>query len=63
MLDRFIREYECRRITGLSRTTRWREERAGRFPRKYKISKSAMAYRESEVMAWLDMRSQEVTHV
>lgn len=32
--DRFVRELECGRITGLSRATRWRLERAGKLPKK-----------------------------
>lgn len=32
-MDRIVREAECRRITGLARTTRWKLERTGQFPR------------------------------
>ena len=61
-MDRFIRESECREITGMSRTTRWREERAGRFPRRHRISKGVWAYRASEIKVWLDERSREVSN-
>ena len=54
MTDRFIREPECKRITGLSRTTRWRLERAGLFPKRRQISPGGLiAWLESEVQEWL----------
>ena len=40
--DRFVREPEVHRLTGLSRTTRWRLERAGKFPRRRRISENAV---------------------
>ena len=52
MLDRFIREKECREITGLSRSTRWRLERANLFPKRRQISLNAVAWLESEVQDW-----------
>jgi len=54
MTDRFLRERELRAMTGLSRTTRWRLERAGQFPRKRRISPGAVGWLESEVLAWMD---------
>ena len=54
--DRFIREDECRNITGLSRSTRHRMERAGTFPRKYRLSTSARGYKLSEVDEWRSTR-------
>ena len=56
MLDRFLREKQCKDITGLSRTTRWRLERAGLFPKRYQISQNAIAWRESDVQEWLRSR-------
>ena len=53
MTDRFIREPECKRITGLSRTTRWRLERAGLFPKRRQISPGLIAWLESEIQEWL----------
>ncbi len=50
--DRFLRESEVRRITGLSRTTRWRLERHGDFPRRRQISANAVAWLESEIRQW-----------
>ncbi len=54
--DRFLREPEVRRITGLSRTTRWRMERRGEFPHKRRISKNAVAWLASEIKTWMAER-------
>lgn len=37
---------------GISRTTAWRLQRAGDFPKPYVVSPGRVAYRESEVEAW-----------
>ena len=54
--DRFLREPEVRHITGLSRTTRWRLEQAGKFPKKYPISDNAKANLASEIFKWMAER-------
>jgi prophage regulatory protein len=51
--DEIIREPDCRRITGLSRSTRWRMERAGQFPRRRKISPGCTGWLASEIAAWI----------
>ena len=51
--DRFMREAEVRRLTGLSRTTRWRLEKRDKFPKRRRISDNAIAWLESEVRAWM----------
>lgn len=43
-------------LVSLSRTTIWRLERAGNFPKKIKLSVGAVGYRISEIEAWLDSR-------
>ncbi len=58
MSDRFIRDPECRRTSGLSRSTRWRHERAGIFPKRRRISPNAVAWLESEVQEWLRTRAE-----
>ena len=55
-MDRFVRERECREVTGLSRTTRWRAERMGHFPRRRKISENTVGWLESELAEWLANR-------
>lgn len=42
--------------TGLSRSTIWRLERAGLFPRRRRISANVVAWLESEVSAWIEGR-------
>lgn len=52
--DRFVREREAREMSQLSRTSRWRKEREGTFPRRYRISAGLTAYKLSELVEWLD---------
>lgn len=64
--DRFIREKECERLTGLSRTTRWRMAQNGEFPTPVPLSGNAVGWRLSTIMAWMAKReapapSKEVT--
>ncbi len=54
--ERFLREPEVHRVTGLSRTTRWRLEQSGRFPRKRKLSDNAVGWLASEIEAWMAER-------
>lgn len=42
---------------GISRTTAWRLQKAGEFPRPYVISAGRVAYREGEVEAWKASRA------
>lgn len=56
-MDRFIRDRECRAITGLSYVTRWRREREGAFPCRYRISSGAVAWKLSEVEKWIEERN------
>ena len=57
MQDRIIRDKECEETTGLSRTTRWRQEREGKFPKRLQIGKQAIGWRESEIQEWIDGHS------
>lgn len=54
--DRFIREPECLKITGLSRPTRWRLEKEGKFPKRRKISENTMGWLASEIDEWIKNR-------
>lgn len=55
---RFLRFREVRLMVGLSRSTIWRLQRAGMFPRSRRIGKSATAWLESEVLEWMKERAQ-----
>jgi prophage regulatory protein len=52
--DRFVSWPEVRLITGLSRTTIWRLQKTGEFPKAVRISPGRIAWRASEVTAWLN---------
>ena len=60
LLDRFMREAEVRRLTGLSRTTRWRLEKREKFPKRRQVSDNAIAWLESEIRAWMVERVEAV---
>lgn len=54
--ERFVREPECKKITGLSRTRRWELEREGKFPKRIKLSERAIAWRLSDLISWMKER-------
>jgi prophage regulatory protein len=54
--DRIVRERECHHRTGLSRSTRWRPERVGQFPRRLRLSPGCNGWRDSEITAWIAAR-------
>jgi prophage regulatory protein len=46
-------EHEVRDRVPLSRSTRWRQEKVGRFPRRFQISARKIGYHRAEVENWL----------
>lgn len=56
--ERFIRINEVLQATGLSRTTLYRLISRGSFPPPVQISDSAVAWRGSEVLAWMESRAE-----
>ena len=50
---RLLRFAEVRQRTGLSRSTIWRLERSGVFPRRVKVSVNVVAWRDDEVSEWI----------
>jgi prophage regulatory protein len=50
---RFLRFSAVRDRTGLSRSTIWRLERRGMFPKHRRISTNAVAWLEQEINEWL----------
>jgi prophage regulatory protein len=52
--DRIVREAECLAITGASRTTRWRWERAGIFPARVQTGPNSVGWRLSALTAWMN---------
>ncbi|WP_154725258.1 helix-turn-helix transcriptional regulator [Brevundimonas mediterranea] len=57
--DRLLAWPRVQDITGLSRTTAWRLQRAGSFPSPVRISVNRVAWRESELTAWSAARTRE----
>lgn len=56
-VDRFVREAECKAITGLSRTRRWELEKEGKFPTRIKLSSRAVAWSLKSLMQWMEERA------
>jgi prophage regulatory protein len=53
---RLLRFPAVRERTGLSRSTIWRLERNGLFPRHRRISPNAVAWPESEIVDWIQAK-------
>jgi prophage regulatory protein len=53
---KLLRFPAIRERTGLSRSTIWRLERRGEFPRHVRISMNAVAWVEEDVLAWMRSR-------
>lgn len=51
--DRLLDYIEVTQITNLSRSSIWREECAGRFPRRMKTSSSLVRWSNDEVQHWI----------
>jgi prophage regulatory protein len=51
-----IRFSQLKKMVGLSRSTIWRLERQGLFPKRRKISAQAVGWLEHEVLSWLESR-------
>ncbi|MDW8259728.1 MAG: AlpA family phage regulatory protein [Gammaproteobacteria bacterium] len=54
--ESLIRARELRAMTGLSRVTVWRLERAGLFPPRVRVGARSVAWRRGEVEAWVRSR-------
>lgn len=53
---RILRWNEIREGTGLSRSTVWRYERQGLFPRRIQLTARTVGWLEDEVTNWLSTR-------
>ncbi|WP_318491836.1 AlpA family phage regulatory protein [Photobacterium leiognathi] len=52
--DRLIRERERQAITSISRSHAHRLEKEGKFPERIRLGSRSVAWRLSEINAWLD---------
>lgn len=57
---KLLRFAAVRDRTGLSRSTIWRLERRGDFPRHRRISPNAVAWVEHEILEWIASRISDV---
>lgn len=55
-MDRFLREIELLKIVNLSRSTVWRLEKAGLFPKRKRIGVRAVGWSREEIQQWLASR-------
>ncbi len=60
---RFIRFRELKEICGLSRTSLWRLEKAGLFPKSIKLSSRASAWLSTEIEDWINSKMKEKSNV
>lgn len=51
--DRLLRWHDVNNATGLARTTIWRMEKAGNFPKRLAIGPKCVAWKESQIQAWI----------
>ena len=54
--DKIIRIKEVLEMSGLSRTTLWRMERKGEFPKRLPLSAGSVGWRYSEIEEWVNSR-------
>ncbi|MGH1540666.1 MAG: helix-turn-helix transcriptional regulator [Arenicella sp.] len=54
--DKIIRDKEVQGMTGLSRTTIWRKEKKGEFPKRVPLGKVSVGWKLSEVQNWIAQR-------
>lgn len=57
-----IRFKDVKAITGLSRTTIWRYERDGLFPRRIALGGGSIGWYQNEIEHWVASRKQSATH-
>ena len=55
-LDRIVREAERKLITQVSRTTAWKWEQLGLFPKRIKLGSRSVGWSFLEINAWLQQR-------
>jgi prophage regulatory protein len=55
-MRRILREREVAELTHRSRVSRWRDERAGRFPLRVRIGPNAVGWFADDIQVWLEAR-------
>ena len=59
MYDRLLRRREVEKITGMSRSSIYRLMKARKFPRRVKVGRGAVRWRESVIAAWVESLPEE----
>lgn len=62
MYDEILREPQVKQLTKLARTTRWRLERAGQFPKRRQLGANSVGWLRSEIDAWIKGRALAEPH-
>ncbi|MGI3431320.1 MULTISPECIES: AlpA family transcriptional regulator [unclassified Providencia] len=52
--DRLVREKERKIITSISRTTTWKLEREGKFPKRKQLGPKSCAWLLSDLLIWIN---------
>ncbi len=55
-ITRIIGQKDVQQMTNLSRTTLWRMEREGHFPRRLRLSNTRVGWKAQEVVEWIESR-------
>lgn len=55
-MTRMLDVQEVMDLTGLSRTTIWRREKAGEFPQRREVSPRRVGWLDTEITEWLATR-------
>lgn len=56
--DRLIREGERKFLTSISRSQAWILEQKGLFPARLKLGNRSVAWKLSEILAWIESREE-----
>jgi prophage regulatory protein len=57
MTAKLIRLTKVQEKTGLSRTSIWRAERVGTFPKRRRLGPNSVAWIEAEIDTWINSRT------
>ena len=53
-MDRILRLPQVLELTGLSRISIWRMQKAGRFPKCFRLGDRAVGWKQSEIEVWME---------
>ena len=56
MDSKLITQKQVVDLVGVSRTTIWRLERAGKFPRRRQVSTKSVRWNQAEIEDWIESR-------